>query len=419
MLIIANAYRRLNMWNANSGASFEWVGRAINPYLGFLTGWLMIAAYIIATVSGVEVLGPSVLTVFGSSSTSTWANIAIGTAVGLVMLVIAVVGIKITARAQVGMALVEYGILIGLAIAGLVFVLGHHAGSYPITKGWFSLSGVGGHGDAAAGFLIAVFMFTGWDGTLYVNEEVRHRRVNPGRAAILAVCLLAVIYTLSIVGLQGVVSPAKLQANSAAALVYVAQAIGGGFWAKAMAVALALSVIATTGTGIVLTARIVYGMASYRVLPEFLATISRRFATPVAASVVVGLLIVGLTWVYLLATSVKNAFNDVVAVTGLLFAIFYILTALATIVYYRGRVFTRVWDAVILGVLPLAAAGFLGWVFVKSLQAAPAAQVWSLAGIVVAGLLLMLVARFVLRSSFFGTQRESDQSQAEVDAEPG
>src|SRR6201987_2186829 len=32
MLIIANAYRRLNMWNAHAGASFEWVGRAINPY---------------------------------------------------------------------------------------------------------------------------------------------------------------------------------------------------------------------------------------------------------------------------------------------------------------------------------------------------------------------------------------------------
>jgi amino acid transporter len=34
MLIIANANRRLNMWNANCGASFEWVGRSINPYLG-------------------------------------------------------------------------------------------------------------------------------------------------------------------------------------------------------------------------------------------------------------------------------------------------------------------------------------------------------------------------------------------------
>src|SRR6266851_5639128 len=66
MLIIANAYRRLNMWNANCGASFEWVGRAISPYLGFLTGWLMIAAYVIATVSGVLLLGPSVLAIFGS-----------------------------------------------------------------------------------------------------------------------------------------------------------------------------------------------------------------------------------------------------------------------------------------------------------------------------------------------------------------
>jgi hypothetical protein len=43
MLIIANACRRLNMRNVNCGASFEWVGRAIHPYLGFLTGWLMIA----------------------------------------------------------------------------------------------------------------------------------------------------------------------------------------------------------------------------------------------------------------------------------------------------------------------------------------------------------------------------------------
>src|SRR5947209_14093355 len=90
MLVIANAYRRLNLWNANCGASFEWVGRAINPYLGFITGWLMISAYVIATVSGVEVLGPTVLAVFGASSASLPSNLAIGTAVGVVMLVIAV-----------------------------------------------------------------------------------------------------------------------------------------------------------------------------------------------------------------------------------------------------------------------------------------------------------------------------------------
>ena len=116
MLIIANAYRRCNMWNANCGASFEWVGRAISPYLGFLTGWLMVVAYIVGTVAEILLLGPSILAVFGSTAANAWAGIAIGTAVCLVMLVIAVIGIRITARTQVGMALVEYLILVGLSV---------------------------------------------------------------------------------------------------------------------------------------------------------------------------------------------------------------------------------------------------------------------------------------------------------------
>jgi amino acid transporter len=409
MLIIANAYRRCNLWNANCGASFEWVGRAINPYLGFLTGWLMVAAYIIGTVAEVLLLGPSVLAVFGSSSTNKWAYIAIGVAMGLIMLVIAVIGIKLTARIQVSMASVEYLILIGLAIAGLVFVLSHHPGTVPFSRGWLSVSGIDGKGDAVAGFLVAVFVYGGWDGTLYVNEEVKHRRVNPGRAAVIAVALLAIIYTLSQVGFQGVISPAKLQAaaGNGTALVTVANALGGGFWAKAMALSIALSVIATTGTGIVLSARIVYGMASYRVLPEFLGTVSRRYATPVASSIVVGLLIVALSVVYYLATTVQTAFGDVIAVTGLLFSIFYVLTALAAMTYYRRRIVSSVWDFVTVGVLPLGAAGFLAWIFIKSLGNAPWTQRWSLIGIVAAGLVLMLSARFVLRSTFFQIARES------------
>jgi amino acid transporter len=414
MLVIANAYRRLNLWNANCGASFEWVGRAINPYLGFLTGWLMIAAYIIATVSGVEVLGPNVLAVFGYNSASTTSNIIIGTVLGLVMLVIAIVGIKITARTQVAMAVVEYVILIGLSIAGLVFVLSHHAGTVHFTASWLNPYGVAGKGSLVAGFLAAVFAFTGWDGTLYVNEEVKHRRINPGRAAMIAVALLAVIYTLSIVGLQGVLSPAKLAAatSNGTVLTAAAQAIGGGFWAKAMALSLALSVIATTGTGIVLTARIVYGMASYRVLPEFLSNVSRRFATPVAASVVVGLLIIILSAVYYLVTSVQGAFTDIVYVTGLLFAIFYILTALATLAYYRRRLLGNWRNMITLGILPAAAAAFLAWMFVRSVQLAPWSQRWSLIGIVLAGVVLMLFARFGLKSSFFKIRLESESAQS-------
>jgi amino acid transporter len=407
MLIIANAYRRLNLWSANCGASFEWVGRAIDPYLGFITGWLMIAASLVAAVAGVVVLGPSVLAIVGASPNLTWPNIFISTAVILVLLVIAVVGIRLTARTQVAMGLIEYVILIGFSIWGLAAVLGHHHGTFPITKGWFSLTGIAGKGDIASGLLIAVFMIAGWDATVYVNEEVRHRRHNPGRAAVIAVAILIVMYTFSQIGLQGVVSPAKLQANSSSALVYIAQALGGGGWAKVMAFALALSVIASTGVSIVILARMAYGMASHRVLPPILGNVNRRFATPAVASVVVGVIFVAVTWVYLLSSSIANAFTALINDSGILYASFYVLTALSAVVYYRRRIFSNAWDAVLVGILPLAGAGFLGWVVVKSVMNAPDSQRWALTGILASGVLVMLIARFVLRSPFFRIPRES------------
>jgi amino acid transporter len=407
MLIIANSYRRLNLWKANCGASFEWVGRSMNTYLGFFTGWLMIAGNFAGTAAGIVVLAPSILAVFGNSGTKTWPNIIIGTAVILVMLVIAVVGIRPTARTQIGMGLVEYVILIGFAIAGFVLVLSHHSGTFPITKSWLSPAGIGGKGDLAAGLLIAVFMFTGWDATVYVNEEVKGRRFNPGLAAVLAVAFLTVIFIIPTMGLQGVVSPARLQANASSALVYIGQAIGGSGWAKVMALALALSVTATTGTGIVILARIIYGMASYRVLPPALANVSRRFSTPAVASILVGLIFVAIIWVYLLSTSVATVFSDLIDITGILYAAFYAITALSAIVYYRRHVFSNMWDAVVIGILPFAAAGFLAWIMIRSMQTAPAAQNWTVLAVVIVGVALLLIARFVMRSSFFQYELES------------
>jgi Amino acid permease len=324
--------------------------------------------------------------------------------VWLIMLAIAVAGIRITARAQIGMATVEYLILIVFSAAGLLAVLGHRAGTFPVTRGWFSLSGIGGHGSLAAGLLIAVYTFSLRDGTVYVNEEVKHRRENPGKAAIYAVALLTVLYTLAQVGPQGLVSPARLQAKASTAMVDVATALGGTGWAGLMALAIALSVIAATGTGIVLTSRIIYGMASYRTLPLLLGRVSPPVQDPGRRK-----------------RGGRHAYRrrDVGLYPGDVRAGHLrrggepggpagrcVLTALATIAYYRRRVFSNVLDAVILGVLPLA-AGFLGWIIVKSVQNEPASQRWSLAGIAAVGIIVMGYARFVLRSAFFQTPRES------------
>jgi len=243
---------------------------------------------------------------------------------------------------------------------------------------------------------------------MYVNEEVTHRRTNPGRAAMWAAGLLAVLYTLVQVGLQGVVTPARLQAHSASVLVYTTQSFAGPGWGKVMAAAIALSVIATTGVGIALTARIMFGMASWQALPSFLASVSRRFATPVAASVLTAVLLLGLIWVYILGTSLANAFGDLLSVSSWLTIAFYILTALAMTVFYRRSIFASPRNILTIGVLPLAAVAFLGWVLVRSFQVATSAQKWSMVAVIAVGVVLLLLARFVWRSPFFGVTRESD-----------
>jgi amino acid transporter len=410
MLIIANAYRRLNLWNANCGASFEWVGRAINPYLGFMTGWLMLAGTLFGTLTPVTALGPSVLLVFNQSATSKWPNIGIATGLVLVMLVLSVIGIRITARTQVVIGVVEYLILIAFAIWGLTWVLGHHAGTLSISSSWFSLHGIGGKGDLVAGFLITVFMFTGWDGTLYVNEEVRQRRQNPGRAAMLAVGIAAILFILAQIGLQGVTSYKNLSspANSTAPLVYLGHLLSGStIGGSVLAVALALSVVAATGIGIVLSARIAYGIASYNALPGSLANVSPRFRTPVVATIIAGFLLLVLGWIYLLTSSVQSAFGYVLNNTGILYATFYCVTAVAAMVYYRRRVVSSLSDMLTLGLLPLASVVFLAWIAIKSILGAPAAQNYSLLGFVVVGAILLFVARFVLQSQFFQIKRES------------
>lgn len=85
------------------------------------------------------------------------------------------------------------------------------------------------------------------------------------------------------------------------------------------------------------------------------------------------------------------------------------LTALAMTTYYRRQVFSTVRNAVTIGLLPLAAVVFLGWVLVRSIATAPWAQRWSLVGLLAVGVLLMLMARFIWRSSYFGLARESEQ----------
>src|SRR4029077_19207143 len=101
-----------------------------------------------------------------------------------------------------------------------------------------------------------------------------------------------------------------------------------------------LSVTAATGTGIVLTSRIVYGMASHRTLPPVLGSVSPRDRPPRATSDVVSFLIIAAIWVSTLATSAQTILGYVVSLAGIMAGAFFIFTAGGTPAYYRRRIFS-------------------------------------------------------------------------------
>ena len=251
-------------------------------------------------------------------------------------------------------------------------------------------------------------MFTGWDATVYVNEEVKGRRTNPGKSAVLAVVFLAVVFIMSEVGLQGVVSPARLQANSANALVYVAQALGGGGWAKVMALALALSVIATTLTGIVILARILYGMASYRALPGPLARVSCRLLharyrqhprRPDLRSAHLGILAV-LRDRECLQRSDRLDWHSVCCLLCPHGAVRDRVLPAPRLHQHVGRRARRTSSR-----SPRTA--FLAWMVEQAVVSAPASQNWTLVAILAIGVVLLLYGRFISRSNFYQLPRES------------
>src|SRR5579864_1866375 len=127
MLGIAIGYQRLNAWQPSAGATYSWVGRALSPHAGFFSGWIMLMYYCVGTTSLTVPLGTYMLTFFSDSAASNvYAVAAVGSAFDIAVLVVAALGIKLSARFQWGWAVFEYGLLVGFTIAAIVEIYGHH-----------------------------------------------------------------------------------------------------------------------------------------------------------------------------------------------------------------------------------------------------------------------------------------------------
>lgn len=404
MLVLALCYQRLNQLDPNCGGPYVWVARAIHPLAGGFVAWTMIVGFVLGSISDLLPLGPALLGLFGLRPGGVAGNLIVATLFGVALTLLAAVGVKRTARFQIGLAVLEYATL--LAFSGLAFwavFIAHRAGTTHPQLSWLSPSGAGGHGSLSAAMLVAIFLYAGWDAPMYLNEETRERRRTPGRAVVWSVVILGIVYAWLFVTFQGVASPARLAAHADDALPFLAAVLVGHAWARVMVLAVVLSVLGTTQATLVATARITYAMGTDRLLPRFFGTVHDRHQTPFAATLVWGGLTVAVVDLYVVWSSLADAFNTVVDALGIAFAVFWAFTALATTIRYRQTVTERLSDGILLGVLPLAAAGTLVWIVAQQLPQLSASTRWTVVGLGLAGIAFTVVNAAILRRPFFET----------------
>ncbi len=77
MIGIAIGYQRLNAWQPSAGATYSWVGRALNPHAGFFVGWIMLMYYTIGTTSLTVPLGTYFLSFFSDAAANNKYDVAI------------------------------------------------------------------------------------------------------------------------------------------------------------------------------------------------------------------------------------------------------------------------------------------------------------------------------------------------------
>ena len=409
MLCIAYAFRELNKADPDCGTTFTWSARAFGPRTGWMGGWGIIAADIIVMASLAQIAGRYFLQLVGAGAAGTVWVTAAGVVFIALLTAVCYRGIEVSARLQQVLLAIEVGTLAVFAVVALVKAGTGHGlpGAARPSAGWLN-PWTGSFGHLSNSFLLAVFIYWGWDCALSVNEETKDSARTPGRAAVMATLMLVAIFAVISAATLAYAGPAFLAAHSTDVLGAMASSVLGSTPGKLLVLCVLTSTAASTQTTIMPTARAVLAMAAHGAIPGWFARMHPRYRTPTTATLVMG---TASAIFFVLLTSVsKNVLADSAASVGLLIAFYYGLTGFACVWFFRRELLTSAHTLLVKGILPLIGGLTLLGAFVLSIKSYwPAASSYSSfhgvggifligAGSLVIGVIVMLItARFLPR----------------------
>ena len=377
---IAAAFFYLNKADPDCGTNFTWGVRSFGPKAGWIAGWGCIVADLVIMPNLAGVSGQYLVLLFHEQ----WAsNIWLTTFIGIVFIVamtwICWRGIELSARSQVLLLGTEMVVLVAFAVIAIAKAFAGTTKTVSVdgvTKtyqsvkpslSWLSPSGLSAS-QMIGGLVLAVFIYWGWDTCVSVNEEAKDSSRTPGRAAVLSTVILLAIYLVCAFGAVSLLGPTFVTDNSGDAIYALGKVALPTIMVKLLVIAVLTSAAASCQTTILPATRTMLSMGAHGAAPDKLARIDRARLTPDFSTFLFGA--VSIAWYVLLVVVSHNtdtdAYSASIAAVGMAIAVYYGLTGISCIVYFRRFLLKSVKNFVLIGVLPGFGGVVLLFVFAKT-----------------------------------------------------
>ena len=268
------SYAELSAMYPKSAAEFVYTEEAFKKRnLSFILGWIIIFSGILSAATVALAFGGYLADLLNISSI--FIIIVYGVLLIIVLSIINSIGIKTSTRTNIIFTLIE---TLGLIIIIILGFFGKREPNYFVLPSGASFAAI------FSAVALIFFAYIGFEDIANIAEEVKNPQKNIPKAIIYSIIITTILYCLTAISVVSILSSSDL-ADSDAPLNEVAAEIlgpGGGI------VMSFIALFATANTVLIMlivTSRMMYGMARDKALPEKLSKISPEFRTPTIAVV--------------------------------------------------------------------------------------------------------------------------------------
>lgn len=358
MFGISFAFKYLNEWRADAGTAYVWVGRAMSPVLGFLAAWTFLVLSTVFMVTAALPVGVATLHLVAPALESSVPVAALTGGLwfsGVALLTVR--GVHVATAVQRTMTAVEVAAL--LVLGGAALGQFWREPVQPFALAWFSPTAFADVDTFMAGMLVAVFYYFGWDVSSNVAEETRGRGDAGGASGVIGMVGVMAALLFIQVAVQLGMTAETVEQHGANILSALGDAVLPRPWGGIAILAVVVSTVGTIETQMTQCARLLYAMGRDRVLPPRFADIHPRFQTPWLSGVIVWALAVALIALSSASDSVGGVMARLISAIGVMVSLYYGLTGLACVWYYRRTLTTSLGRLVMRGLWPGLSALFL------------------------------------------------------------